>query len=336
MNKKVYTILISANVRGKTKAITISSAWLKSCVAFGCILVVIMSAASLDYVGLLLQTTENKRLKAENTQLRQQFHVVESKVENLENSLERVRSFSKKLRLITNIKDTDRTLSLAVNRREASLGKPGRIPASLNRKNLNTDSLFLQRAPLDRANNEISNTQNRGYASLSIRIDNSVRNTQLTEQSVLSLYETLSERKSLINATPNIKPTRGWLTSHFGYRSDPFTGKPQMHTGLDIAAAPGTLVYAPADGVVSYVAYEPGYGKIVSIDHGFGVVTRYGHNSQTFVEVGQNIKRKDVISAVGTTGRSSGPHLHYEVRVHGIPMDPRNYILDDDLTANSY
>ncbi len=144
----------------------------------------------------------------------------------------------------------------------------------------------------------------------------------------LNGYVRLWEAKR-VNATPNIKPTRGWFTSRFGYRGDPFTGKPDMHYGLDMAAAPGTPVMAPADGVVSYVGYESGYGKIVAIDHGFGVRTRYAHNSQIYVELGQKIKRRDVISAVGTTGRSSGPHLHYEVRVNDVPVDPINYILNE-------
>ena len=125
-----------------------------------------------------------------------------------------------------------------------------------------------------------------------------------------------------------MKPVRGWFTSKFGYRIDPFHGRPMMHNGIDIAAAHGTAVYAPADGVVSYVGFEQGYGKIISIDHGYGIVTRYGHNSKIFVQVGQKLKRRDVIAAVGTTGRSSGPHVHYEVRVHGVPVDPINYILE--------
>lgn len=150
--------------------------------------------------------------------------------------------------------------------------------------------------------------------------------TQLREESVLNLREILMERQSLINATPRIKPTRGWFTSLFGYRLDPFTSKPQMHTGLDIAAAPGTPVKSPADGIISNISYEAGYGKLVSIDHGYGVVTRYAHNSQVFVELGQKVKTGDVVSAVGSTGRSSGPHLHYEVRVQGVAVDPINYI----------
>ena len=80
---------------------------------------------------------------------------------------------------------------------------------------------------------------------------------------------------------------------------------------------------------MSYVGFESGYGKLVSIDHGYGVKTRYAHNSRIFVQVGQKVKRRDVIAAIGSTGRSSGPHLHYEVRVNGIPVDPINYILNE-------
>src|SRR5690606_17811528 len=156
-----------------------------------------------------------------------------------------------------------------------------------------------------------------------------VREAGLREQGVIKLQELLAERQSILNQTPSIKPARGWFTSRFGYRVDPFTAKPEMHYGLDIAAAPGTPVMAPADGVVSYVAYESGYGKIVSIDHGYGVRTRFAHNSQIYVELGQRVKRRDVISAVGSTGRSSGPHVHYEVRVNDVPVDPRNYVLDE-------
>ena len=102
-----------------------------------------------------------------------------------------------------------------------------------------------------------------------------------------------------------------------------------LHAGLDVAAPSGTPVYAPADGVVSFAGYDSGYGKLVSIDHGYGVITRFGHNSRLFVEQGQKVRRWDVISAVGSTGRSTGAHLHYEVRIHGIAVDPMNYILTE-------
>ncbi|MCB0361739.1 MAG: M23 family metallopeptidase, partial [Bdellovibrionales bacterium] len=246
----------------------------------------------------------------------------------------RVKSYSTKLRLITSIDDEDRSIKLAIGadpKRGQGISEyneevQARGPAS---EFLVKDTMFMDRPPLDEPNGEITALNQKDYATLSIRIDRAVKDTQLRELGVLQLWESLSERQSLLNATPSIKPSAGWFTSRFGYRIDPFTGKPVMHAGLDIAGPPGTPVVAPADGVVSFVGYESGYGKLVSIDHGYGVVTRFAHNSQIFVEPGQKVKRRDTISAIGSTGRSSGPHCHYEVRVHGVPVDPINYILDE-------
>jgi murein DD-endopeptidase MepM/ murein hydrolase activator NlpD len=189
--------------------------------------------------------------------------------------------------------------------------------------------VFYQKQPANEAEGELAVEGQRDYASLAIRLDKAVQETSIREQGVLELWESLSERQSLLAATPSIKPVNGWFTSKFGYRISPFTNRPTMHNGLDIAAAPGSPIYATADGVVSFAGYDPGYGKLVSIDHGYGVVTRFGHTSQIYVEVGQKIKRRDLIAAVGNTGRSTGPHCHYEVRVNGVPVDPHNYVLDE-------
>lgn len=337
MDNKNYTFLITSNRRGETRSWTMSAAWLKAGSAMGFLLLVLIAAAGVDYFGLLLEQSENKRLRAENEQLSRQFQVVESKLSSLEGSLERIKTLTTKIKLITNIEDEDRVMKLslgAMPRIEQNLAEfeneekvsAERGPAS---EFLKADSMFLERPPLDEARGELAATRSHDYAGLSIRIDRAVKTSALREQGVIRLQELLQERQSILNATPSIKPARGWFTSRFGYRVDPFTGKPDMHYGLDMAAPPGTPVRAPADGVVSYVGYESGYGKIVAIDHGFGVRTRYAHNSQIYVELGQKVKRYDVISAVGTTGRSSGPHLHYEVRVNDVPVDPINYVLDE-------
>lgn len=334
MENKTFTFLIISNRRGQTKSFTISSAWLKAAGVGVAVMFILLCTAAADYLGLLLEVGDNKRLKAENISLKRQFEVIESKVNSLENSLERVKNFSTKLKMITNTEDEDRSVKLALG----PMPKPGqhftdyglpmeeREPAS---EFLQKEAMFMEKAPLDEARGELLNESQHNYATLSIRIDKAVRQTALREQGVLELWETLSERQSLLNATPSIKPARGWFTSRFGYRMDPFTGKPTMHYGLDIAAPPGTPVYAPADGMVSYVGYEAGYGKLVTIDHGWGLKSRFAHNSQVFVEIGQQVRRWDVISAVGNTGRSSGPHVHYEIRVHGVPVDPINYILEE-------
>ncbi|RYZ65023.1 MAG: M23 family metallopeptidase, partial [Proteobacteria bacterium] len=257
----------------------------------------------------------------------------------LESGLERVKGFMTKLRLITAVDTEDRALKLAIGPlpRTGQSVEPeflgtdgGRMPASAGGAiPPSSDNVFFQKAPPDETEGELAVEGQRDYASLAIRLDKAVQETTIREQGILELWEGLSERQSLLAATPSIKPVNGWFTSKFGYRISPFTNRPTMHNGLDIAAAPGSPIYATADGVVSFAGYDPGYGKLVSIDHGYGVVTRFGHTSQIYVEVGQKIKRRDLIAAVGNTGRSTGPHCHYEVRVNNVPVDPHNYVLDE-------
>lgn len=332
---KKLTFFIVSNQTGQTRKFVISSVWLKAASFICAVIILIFVAGMVDYFGLLLQSLENKRLRTENAQLIKQFQVVESKVNSLENSLERVKTFTTKLKLITNIDAEDRVTKLSMGPKPA----PGQQveeyepmeqrPSSENMAQ--QDEVFEQPQVVNENKGEVAEqpAPSKDYASLVVRIDKAVRETQLKEQSVIDLWESLSERQSLINATPNIKPARGWLTSRFGYRMSPFTGKATMHAGLDIAAAPGSPVYAPADGVVSYAGYDQGYGKLVSIDHGYGVTTRFGHASQIYVQVGQKVSKWDVIAAVGNTGRSTGPHLHYEVRINGTPVDPINFVLDE-------
>ncbi len=332
---KKTTFFIVSNQTGQTRKLVISSVWMKAASFIGAVIILVFAAGMVDYFGLLLQSLENKHLRSENAQLIKQFQVVEGKVNSLENSLERVKTFTTKLKLITNIDAEDRVTKLSMGPKPA----PGQQveeyepmdQRSSSESVAQQDEVFQQSPRLNENKGEVAEqpTSSKDYASLVVRIDKAVRETQLKEQSVIDLWESLSERQSLINATPNIKPAHGWLTSRFGYRVSPFTGKATMHAGLDIAAAPGSPIYAPADGVVSYAGYDQGYGKLVSIDHGYGVSTRFGHTSQVYVQVGQKVSKWDVIAAVGNTGRSTGPHLHYEVRINGTPVDPINFILDE-------
>ncbi|MGZ3722890.1 MAG: M23 family metallopeptidase, partial [Bdellovibrionales bacterium] len=334
MESKSYTILIASNRHGETIKFTLRAGWLKLLTLLGFCLIILAATATLDYFGLLLKANENRFLKTENAVLRNQFQVAEEKLSSLESSLERIQNFTKKLNLITNVEDEERVLKLALsptsraggNVVDAGAGPVSRMPSSefMIRDPQTPDKPFVDEKTGEMG---VSRETGREFATLSVRIDRALRNSQLREQGVLQLWDSLSERQSLLTSTPSIKPTRGWYTSRFGYRADPYTNRPEMHAGLDMSAPPGTPVYAPADGVVSYVGYESGYGKLVSIDHGYGVVTRYGHNSRVFVEQGQKVHRWDVISNVGNSGRSTGPHLHYEVRIHGIAVDPTNYIL---------
>jgi murein DD-endopeptidase MepM/ murein hydrolase activator NlpD len=145
----------------------------------------------------------------------------------------------------------------------------------------------------------------------------------------------LDERVRWISSTPAIAPVKGIFTSGFGVRADPLTHGRGDHQGVDIAAAPGQPVRASADGVVIRAGDVGGLGQAVFIAHGFGLTTRYGHMSRVEVRPGQRVKRGDVVGRVGNTGRSTGYHLHYEVRVDGDPVNPLAYILDDAVAGAS-
>jgi murein DD-endopeptidase MepM/ murein hydrolase activator NlpD len=132
----------------------------------------------------------------------------------------------------------------------------------------------------------------------------------------------VERREALAAATPSIWPAHGWLTGTFGQRSDPFTGEPGIHQGLDISTEKGSPVYATAEGTIGSAAYTGDYGNMIVVDHGFGLATRYGHLSGFAVKVGQRVQRGQVIGYVGSTGRSTGSHLHYEILANGRPTNP--------------
>jgi len=132
----------------------------------------------------------------------------------------------------------------------------------------------------------------------------------------------VERREALASATPSIWPTHGWLTGTFGGRSDPFSGEPAFHAGLDISTDKGQPVFATADGTVESASYNGDYGNLVVVRHGFGLSTRYGHLSSFAAHPGQDVKRGDVIGYVGSTGRSTGAHLHYEILANGQLLNP--------------
>src|SRR5207302_6297625 len=134
--------------------------------------------------------------------------------------------------------------------------------------------------------------------------------SRLTERST-QLESFYRDQKVLLASTPSVWPVRGYLSAGFGNRIDPFTGMKDFHPGIDISTPTGTKVQSPADGIVISAGIQGGYGNALSIDHGYGVVTRYGHLESFAVRPGQKVKRGDVIGYVGNTGRSTGPHLHY-------------------------
>lgn len=146
-------------------------------------------------------------------------------------------------------------------------------------------------------------------------------------ETTMNWLEQLTEKRlDTLRLTPNIWPVRGQITSHWGNRRDPFSGDAELHLGIDIGALYGTQVHAPADGVVIYAQRKAAYGNLIIISHGNGLTTRHGHLSRILVTTGQRVSRNEVIGQVGTTGRSTAPHLHYEVRMYDRPVNPKQYL----------
>jgi murein DD-endopeptidase MepM/ murein hydrolase activator NlpD len=148
------------------------------------------------------------------------------------------------------------------------------------------------------------------------------------ELSLLELVEQLQDKHRHLASSPAIWPTKGWLTSRFGSRISPFTGRRQFHSGIDVAGRRGTDVVASARGVVKFAGKRGPLGNVVIIDHGYGVRTHYGHSDELFVKRGEEVERGQRIASLGNTGRSTGPHLHYSVEVAGKAVNPLNYIFD--------
>ncbi len=253
-----------------------------------------------DYTRVKLKTNELNRLRAENAEQKIELQALTSKMTDVEFQMAKLKQFDKKLRIITNME----------------------VPGGSNQiLGIGGPSPDEDMTALDAARNGL-------VKQMHSDLDQLKAETRTQEKSFTELHEYLFKQTSLFASTPAIWPARGWITSTFGYRISPFTGLRQMHEGLDIANAVGTPVFAPADGIVSKVDRDNGVGKTISINHGYGIVTKYGHLSDMYAHVGKRVKRGEKIAAVGNTGRSTGPHLHYEVLVNGIHVNPEKYILN--------
>jgi len=146
------------------------------------------------------------------------------------------------------------------------------------------------------------------------------------EKSLEELKDAVIQRTDRLSHTPSIYPVSGKITSHFGYRTSPFSKRQELHDGLDIAAPYGTTIVATADGMVTFVGYRSGYGNTVTIKHGYGFETSYCHNSSTLVKVGQQVSKGQAVAKVGSTGRSTGPHVHYMVKLNGELKNPADFL----------
>ncbi len=158
-------------------------------------------------------------------------------------------------------------------------------------------------------------------------IDQLLRRAQFTQRSLAEIEQAVATQEERLRHLPSIWPVQGWVTSGFGYRHSPFTGRREMHEGIDIVAPRGTPIVATAAGKVVYAGWKSGYGRTVEIDHGWGVRTFYAHCERLRVNYGKQVQRGEVIATVGASGQATGNHLHYGVMVNGKWVNPSDYIL---------
>ncbi len=169
---------------------------------------------------------------------------------------------------------------------------------------------------------------------LSADLDKLLAKVEQQYASNQAIVDYLNKKERLKDLIPSIPPVNGWFMRGFGYAPDPFTGTMRMHEGIDIAAPIGTPIFATADGIVKKIQNKKDFGIMIEISHSEGFETIYAHCQNSEVRQGQAIKRGDIIAYVGTSGKTTGPHLHYEIRIGGVPVNPLDYIITKGIVTD--
>ncbi len=291
MARRTNTVIIVPHNKAKFYKLSFSTRTLVLGGVAGA-LALVFSLVAIIYSGnAVARQAELKRLQAENQELRKVNSELEATVGDVQAKLEDFEERTARLALAAGL-EPDQTLFLGTD------GNGGRVGAG---------------GPYDRVQDAPEELRERG---------------EWIDRGLQRVEKELDERERQLVSTPTIAPVHGLITDGFGRRRDPFTGRLAMHRGLDISARIGTPVKAPADGVVVAADREKGYGRVIKISHGLGYTTVYGHLHRILVKPGDTVHRGQTIGLVGNTGRSTGPHLHYEVHKDGRAVNPLYYILD--------
>jgi murein DD-endopeptidase MepM/ murein hydrolase activator NlpD len=306
---KKISFFVLSNTGSRANQISVPISLIYASVLMGFVALAILGYLVYDYhqlrtVGFVNQAYESQigSQKEIIASQHEQIQTFTSEINKLKSKLVTLNNFEKKIRVIANLDQQ--------SDQESLFGVGGSIP-----EDLATDV-------------DLTKRQTGLLREMHEQVDNLRLATANQKTGFSSLLEALEGQKNLLACTPAIRPVKGWMTSRFGYRNSPFTGRKELHKGLDIANREGTQIIAPADGIVKYTGRKGLLGKIIDIDHGHGMVTRYGHLKEILKKRGEPVKRGDIIAEMGDTGRSTGPHLHYEVHLNGVPVNPVKYILN--------
>jgi murein DD-endopeptidase MepM/ murein hydrolase activator NlpD len=255
-----------------------------------------------DYFRIKQALPSARVLERQVTDQRAQIQVFAKEIDTLKSDMMSLQEFEKKIRVVANIGHPAGE--------NAVFGIGGSMPEDLDAS-----------LPLSEKHNSL-------VREMHEQVEHLHEASAIQKEAFGELYEYLQDQKSLLASTPTIRPTTGWISSSFGYRTSPFTGAREFHQGMDIATRKDTPIVAPADGTVTFAGRKGRLGKTMVIDHGNGMLTRYGHLNKCLVKRGTCVRRGEKIALVGNSGRSTAPHLHYEVYLNGLPLNPKKYILD--------
>ena len=362
---KHYTLMIIPEKEKGVKSFKIPGLLFRSFSIVLVLLSILVGILLYDYWKVIGQIHENKHLTLENRQLREQIQLFQMKINSLGEDLERVHTFEKKLRIITGLDDAEKTIPIVegnegmemMDDHSSSMGRnidndqtsvdpkldldlkfdevessPQYIELkSLYDKKIAANLGFSKQYKITRQWSDLikkSFTLSSEYAKFDFKFGKIKNVVSQLETNIHELDQYLLDKNSILRSTPTILPSVGWITSYFGHRVSPYAGKVKMHEGLDVGAPFGTPIVAPADGVITFAGHKPGFGNFVQINHGYGIETIYAHATPAIAQNGQKVKRGKIIAKVGSTGYSTGPHLHYEVRVNGIAVDPLYFVLE--------
>lgn len=306
---KKISFFVLSNTGSRANQISVPVSLIYFSVAMGFLALTVLGYLVYDYyqlrtVGVINQAYQNQIGDQKDIIVGQhaQIQTFTSELNKLKSKLVTLNNFEKKIRVIANLDQE--------NDQESLFGVGGSIP-----EDLATDvDLTKRKTGLLRKMHE--------------QVDNLELAASNQKSGFSSLLEALEGQRNLLASTPAIRPVKGWMTSRFGYRKSPFTDRKELHKGLDIANREGTQIIAPADGIVKFTGRKGLLGKTMDIDHGHGMITRYGHLKEILKKRGEPVKRGDIIAEMGDTGRSTGSHLHYEVHLNGVPVNPAKYILN--------
>jgi len=306
-NSKDYTVIIISEAQTSNKEFTISSKLIRNSIIAFSILLLIFGYIIFDYLTISYNKEKMVKLEKQNKQKQVMIEKLTSTISQLNTSLAKMEDYKKRIMIATGLSSP------------YALKEVGTGGGTLINENSNNISVI---------NPEIKVPKKETYKNI-LNKSNEIKSKAIDLENTLAFVKNVvDEQKMRLASTPFIWPTRGYLSEAFGWRIHPFTGRREFHNGIDIATQIGNKVIAPADGVVLVAEYRQYYGNLIILDHKFGYTTRYGHLASFNVKEGQRVKRGDVIGYVGNTGRSTAPHLHYEIRFLGKPINPLKMIID--------